>query len=109
MKDRRSSPRYSANCLVTLLGPTCGGALLSDLSVYGCSIAGSRPLEVGDRLSLVIHLPLAFPELSVETAVVRWVEDYRAGLEFIVMSAQDQRKLETYVETLRVSGHPESR
>jgi hypothetical protein len=108
MKDHRRSPRYSANCLITLLGPASGGAFLGDLSVYGCSIAASQPLEVGECLSLVIHLPMALAELSVETAVVRRVDYCRAGLEFVVMSAQEKTKLEVYVETLRLAGHPVS-
>ena len=53
---------------------------VSDLSYNGCCICTERTLEVGERIRLVVT------ELGEIDARVRWSEENRAGVAFIIDS-----------------------
>lgn len=87
-------------CLATFSIPAYGDAIVCNLSPGGCLLAGRLCLEVGQLVSLSIHLPLALPAVSVEMAVVRWADRYIAGLEWIAITDHERVKLEAYLQTL---------
>ena len=106
METPRRPPRYRTTCLVTFSTPPYGGALLWNVSSHGCLVAGCRLLSEGQPVSLLIHLPGDLPTVSVDMAMVRWINDYRVGLEFVAMLHQERRKLEVYLETIRLRSEP---
>lgn len=65
-------------------------------------MAGRPLLEVGQMVSLLIHLRVALAPVSVEIAVVRWTDHYGARLELVAMTDHERMKLEAYLETLGV-------
>lgn len=64
-------------------------------------MAGHLLFEVGQLVSLSIHLPVPLPPVSIEMAVVRWTDRYLAGLEWIATRDDERMKLEA-LETLVV-------
>ncbi|WP_447979495.1 PilZ domain-containing protein [Candidatus Nitrospira bockiana] len=105
VEDRRRASRYPINCLVSLSGPASGGASLANLSRRGCLITGHSPaLTLGLQVQLSIHLPVIVLPLLVDVAVVRWIGEYQAGMEFLVMSLQEQSRLRFYLDTLAYQG-----
>ncbi len=101
------TPRYSARksttCKVTLsCGARVGDGQIVDLTVPGCLLETAVVLERGQAVQLRIHLDKHRP-MRVDLGIVRWVQDGKAGIEFIRMAGDDQLRLRFYV------GHLEKR
>ena len=73
-----------------------GNGRIVDLSVPGCLLETGLQLQANQPLRLRITYGTGKP-LSVSLAVVRWVNGYRAGIEFIRMSEEDQVRLRWHV------------
>jgi PilZ domain len=66
-----------------------GQGRVLNLSVPGCLLETSLLLHVGQP----VQLTMTFSDgkaMNVGLAVVRWIKERRAGMEFIRMSVQDQ-------------------
>jgi hypothetical protein len=59
----------------------CGEGVLVDVSLEGCGIQGSCPVERGDQLNLQIDLPQKKLAMTMEYAIVRWASGGRFGIE----------------------------
>jgi hypothetical protein len=58
-------------------------ATIVNLSAPGCRLETSLPLRAGEYVQLrITHAP-GQPPLVVELAAIRWVDGWKAGLEFI--------------------------
>ena len=83
-----------------------GHGRVVNLSVPGCLLETRLRLTVGQSL----HCQLISPTgslLTVPLAMVRWVKDSQAGVEFIRMSQEDQAYLRCLVGSSRhVSPQP---
>ncbi|HEY7531700.1 MAG TPA: PilZ domain-containing protein [Nitrospiraceae bacterium] len=72
-------------------GRTAQGRVLN-LSVPGCLLETGIRLCVGQAIALTMLLSDG-QAMNVGLAVVRWIAGYRAGMEFIRMSTEDQTYL----------------
>ncbi|MGC3975897.1 MAG: PilZ domain-containing protein [Nitrospira sp.] len=104
------NPRYSerkpTSAKVTLsAGPRVGEGQVLDMTVPGCLLQTTMPLERGQDVQLLMYLDQIRP-MRVTLGIVRWVSGKTAGIEFIRMSAGDQERLRVvvgYTPQLRVS------
>ena len=106
-KEALVIPRYSdrkkATCKATLSsGARVGEGHIVDLTVPGCLIETSVALERGQAVQLRIYLDKHRP-MRIDLGIVRWVQDGKAGIEFIRMAGEDQLRLRFHV------GHVEKR
>lgn len=58
-----------------------GEGVLVDVSLEGCGIQGSCPVERGQQLILQIDLPQKKLAMTLEHAIVRWASGGRFGIE----------------------------
>lgn len=71
-----------------------------NLSAQGCAITADQLPAMQAYISLVIDLQVGMKPVEVELAGVRWVSDYRCGLEFIRLSGESSRRLNEFVALL---------
>jgi hypothetical protein len=72
-------------------------AKILNLSAPGCLLETPLPLRPGEYVQLrMSHVP-GQPPLFIELAAVRWVDGWKAGLEFIRMSREDEARLRHHV------------
>jgi len=101
-KDRRRSPRFACggqaeiNCL-----PSTGILLpgtLRDLSLHGCWVDTSRPIDCGARAELVVHVNAVSFRAVGEVRAIRGSSG--AGVEFVHLSAGGKDMLADLVTDL---------
>ncbi len=107
------TPRYSerkpTNHKVTLsCDVRVGDGHLIDLTVPGCRLQTTLPLEAGQSVQLCVELEGRKP-MRVDLGVVRWVKDKVAGIEFIRMSEEDQLRLRRCVGYIETRQQPSNR
>ncbi len=73
------------------------GTLL-DLSVMGCRLAGTMPVETGMSLWLRLHPQHRHDELRVEEARVTWVKGLEFGIELKKMPPADHHWLMRFLD-----------
>ena len=71
--------------------------VVRNLSVSGCQIECPRTALVGSYVKLRLPLFDQSPSLEVELAVIRWVQGWRFGVEFIRMPDEEQRRLRHFL------------
>ncbi len=94
--ERRKFPRLEVYFKVTLAfkeGQTEGTGTLINLSMGGCSIETTNPVEVGAFLDLTLQTPGGDQTVWIEVAMVRWTRFGAFGVEFYLMGKEDQAKL----------------
>jgi hypothetical protein len=97
----RQHPRFVTQFPATFTGDHDGEGLLVNLSMSGCCITKSN-VRVSGKAILRVHLFVAFqgPAITVEGAVARWSAGDSFGLNFLVITEKEQRRLEQYLEQL---------
>lgn len=70
-----------------------GHGHLVDLSVPGCLLKTGVKLKVGQYLEMRLSFASSQSPVQVKLAAVRWVNGWKAGIEFIRMSEADQARL----------------
>lgn len=96
----RYSSRVPVGCSVVFAGDgMVGEGRALDVSIPGCLLESPQTTRAGDYVQLRLFLPDNQPPLSVQLAVVRWVEGSRFGVEFIRSSSQDQVRLANFVRS----------
>lgn len=94
----RYSQRISVSCSVVFAGDAgVGEGRILDVSMPGCLLEGADMLKMNDYVQLRIFLPDLQTPLHIPLAVVRWVDGFKVGLEFIRTSRQEQNRLEQFV------------
>ena len=56
-------------------------------------------LQVGDFVEVELSLPKETSPISIELAVVRWVQQGEFGLDFLRIKPEEQRRLRRFVKT----------
>jgi hypothetical protein len=79
-----------------------GEGVVHNVSVPGCEISSSKPVEAGTYLEMKLMMPDSGPSLSVGLAKIRWCKGRRFGVEFIRMPGGDQVRLGRLVKQQRV-------
>jgi hypothetical protein len=68
-----------------------------NLSAGGCAIAGMTVPEKGQYLHLRLQVPKPHTPINIQLTVVAWSVPGLCGLEFIRLSATDQKSLQHYL------------
>jgi DNA-binding response OmpR family regulator len=103
--NRRKHPRMAVQLHAALSkgGVIIGDGEVVDLSTEGCALRIKMTVEQGDYLE--VQLTLSDHEapipLAIVLAAVRWVHHPRCGLEFILMTPENQDRLRRYVKSLQ--------
>lgn len=74
-----------------------GEGVLTDLSMGGGSVVSDQPVQVGWLLRLRIPLSDTEKPVVVQQAKVKWVGEGQFGLEILVMSKEDQQRLNQFI------------
>ena len=94
----RYSQRVAVECSVMFAGESAlGEGRVLDLSLPGCLFESAVKMSPGEYVQLRLFLPDGQRPLQVPLAVVRWVQGFRVGLEFIRTSESEQRRLHIFV------------
>ncbi len=94
----RRHRRFPAHLTAVYLGPRCGGqARVMDLSLTGWRLESTTPVELGTRLSLRVYLHGDDPPLSIDRAVVRWVDGHEFGVELEAVRSDARLRLREWV------------
>jgi hypothetical protein len=95
----RRFPRFSleAPCLYSKDdGPDINGTVVN-LSRGGCAVQGRVPVCKGDYLRIRIFPAPNLSPIEVGLAPVRWSTNDQFGVEFITLTPQDARRLQSYL------------
>ncbi|WHZ21773.1 MAG: hypothetical protein OJF47_000885 [Nitrospira sp.] len=103
----RYSQRVPVECPIMFAGESAvGEGRMLDLSIPGCLLESPQKMSAGEYVQLRLFLPDLQMPVHVPLAAVRWVNDFRVGIEFIRTSRDEQRRLEQFVR--RRLGHGEA-
>jgi hypothetical protein len=100
-EESRRAQRFAVQ-LPVLFGdmtPSEQGTILN-ISMEGCALTAERIPELHTHVSIQIDLPDSTEPVDIELAGVRWVTDYRCGLEFIRVSGESLARLRVFVALL---------
>jgi hypothetical protein len=96
-KDRRRTPRHPFDQRVKVKAASAGkegvffGRII-DISPYGLAAVLSGSLERGDKVTLEFSAGAGSPALSL-TAVIRYANGFRHGVEFVDLSSVESEHL----------------
>jgi two-component system chemotaxis response regulator CheY len=98
--DRRSSPRVTMGIPVSYrFGNTIAAALTLNVSRGGLAVRTTNPLAVGTLIKVRFRLPGGKQEME-SSAKISWTDRrIGMGLQFTGMSADDQAKIDDYIQT----------
>ena len=71
-----------------------------NISTEGCALTAERIPDLHTHVSMRIDLPDGTKPVDIGLAGVRWVSDYRCGLEFIQVSGESLARLRSFVALL---------
>jgi PilZ domain len=100
-EESRQAQRFAVQ-LPVLFGDQAAseqGTVLN-ISAEGCALTAERIPELHTHVSIHIDLPDGTEAVDIELAGVRWVTDYRCGLEFIRVSGESLARLRAFVALL---------
>ena len=102
---RRRVPRVVASGTAVLVGRKRRTASLLDLSTRGCLVRSEQLLATGQIVDIALQLegrPFKAKVRVAEVAVDGVAASrYLAGLEFLNVEPEDERRLEQYVQAVR--------
>jgi hypothetical protein len=81
------------------VAPAEQGTVLN-ISTEGCALTAERIPDLHTHVSIHIDLPDGTNPVVIGLAGVRWVTDYRCGLEFIRVSSESLARLRVFVALL---------
>ena len=81
------------------LAPSEQGTVLN-ISTEGCALTAEHIPDLHTHVSIQIDLPDGTKPVDIGLAGVRWVADYRCGLEFIRVSGESLTRLRVFVALL---------
>jgi hypothetical protein len=104
--EHRRYPRFPVRFRSSFLSTNliAGDGTVQDLSIRGCKVATSVPVQPGTALELRIRTDAteAPPPLSVRHAVVRWYRNGTAGMEFTGLAPDEWVRLQDLVRELEL-------
>lgn len=97
-QEQRSNPRRSVRGGVALRMIVADKAGLAsgqvvDMTTRGCGLCLSKPLTRGQYLTLKVYPADGTASVQCDVAKVQWVEENRAGLVFLWMLLENDRRL----------------
>lgn len=100
-EETRRAHRFAVQLPVLFgdMAPSEQGTVLN-ISTEGCALTAERIPKLHTHVSIHIDLPGGTKPVDIELAGVRWVTDYRCGLEFIRVSDESLARLRVFVAVL---------
>jgi len=92
------APRYPIQCRVEYTGDHEGNGMTTNLSIGGCLLETTTPVEVEAHLTLQLVLPDDPEAIKVHVAVARWSALPMCGLDFLLIEEQGERLLSAYLK-----------
>jgi hypothetical protein len=81
--------------------PDMNGTVL-DLSLHGCRIGSTTPVNPGMVFSLRIEVPGCEQPIQIERAEVRWVKAMEFGLSFYAFTTNAYERLVAVIQQLQL-------
>ena len=100
-QESRKARRFAVQlpCTISNSGEKEEATVLN-LSAQGCAMTTEKIPEVSTYLSLRIDPVNGAAPIDIELAGVRWIADYRCGLEFIRISPDSMERLRSFMRLL---------
>jgi len=92
------APRYPIQCRVEYSGDHEGNGMTTNLSIGGCLLETTTPVEVEAHLTLQLVLPDDPGAIKIHVAVARWSALSMCGLDFLLIEEQGERLLSAYLK-----------
>ena len=64
-----------------------------DITIRGCGLRLTKPLRRGQHVTLMISPNNGIDDVQCDLAQVQWATEERAGVTFLRMSPDDERRL----------------
>ena len=101
-KDRREYERLAMNFPISVVGENIAGAgAVFDISINGCGFATDVQLSEGSIVRLALQISNELEPVTIEAAVVRYVQRGRTGVEFLRVQPAEQERLQMHIRGLR--------
>lgn len=99
--DSRRARRFAVQLPAVFRGTAQSeqGTVLN-LSMEGCAMTAEHIPDLHTHVSLHIEFPDGSEPVDIGLAGIRWVSDYRCGLEFIRVSGESLARLRSFVVLL---------
>lgn len=102
-EDRRRSVRYRARGSISFGGDRIrGSGQIYNVSATGCAVGSACHVPLGSHLRVSLQLEELDPVI-IDTAIVRWVYQYKFGMEFLMADAAQVVRLGTCLHGLHES------
>ncbi len=97
-QEQRREPRRSMREGMTLRMIVADKAGLAsgqviDMTMWGCGLRLTKPLKRGQYLTLKVYPHDGTASVQCDLVTVQWVEEGRAGVVFLWMSRENERRL----------------
>lgn len=79
--------------------PFVGEGMLTNLSLMGCSVMCDREVLCGSDVRVSVLLPNQRQALSIDLGMIKWVQGYEFGVEFLRLPLEARQRLNS---TLRI-------
>ena len=107
-KERRRGARYRIHGSISFGGEDIrGSGQIYNVSASGCAVGSPCDVSLGSQLRVSLHLGGMDPVI-IDTAIVRWVRQYKFGVEFLLAHAAEVSRLGTCLEGIQASDLDES-
>jgi CheY-like chemotaxis protein len=94
----QTHPRYPIECRVDYTGDHEGHGVTKNLSLGGCLLKTTTPVEVDAHLTLQLALPNDPVPIKIHVAVARWSAPLICGLDFLLIDEHGERLLSEYLK-----------
>ncbi len=94
--------------------PFVGEGILTNLSLWGCSILSDREVLLGSHVRVSVLVPNQTQALSIDLGTIKWVRGHEFGVEFMRLPLEARQSLDRMlrielIEWLKIrSGRSES-
>ena len=101
-KDQREYERLAMNFPISFVGENIAGAgAVFDISINGCGFATDVALSAGSIMRLTLQISNELEPITIDAAVVRYVQHDRIGVEFLRVQPAEQERLQMHIRGLR--------
>lgn len=92
--DRREYRRLRANLVASLVWdqPTMD-ALVSDISMGGCTLQATTPLPRGTFVKVLVRVPGGQPDIKIESAMISSIQPLSIGVKFLEVHPEDKPRM----------------
>ena len=102
-EDKRDYDRMAARFPVTFQAHNLRGqGTVTNLSMGGCNFTSADPIAIGTVLQLWLQISDDVAPVLVDAAVVRYVHEHAAGVEFIRWQPSERERLQLFVRGLLI-------